>query len=197
MRAALETVRRLGGEDHPDTLSLIDALVGALRDQGKLAEAEPYCRQAIEKCRRLNGEDHANTLTAILRMASLRVAQGKYSEALSLLTPIEEQVRKVIAGSAGSLRNASLVGLRGQARAGLAKEPGGFATAEADLLEAQSVVAKLRGEKDKETREWTQGLVDLYAAWDRAEPGKGYDAKAEAWKTKLPTKATAPPREKK
>ena len=89
------------------------------------------------------------------------------------------------------------MGLRGRARAGLAKEPGGFATAEADLLEAQSVLAKLRGEKDKETREWTQGLVDLYAAWDRAEPGNGYDAKAAAWQTKLSKTANAPPLEKK
>jgi hypothetical protein len=101
----------------------------------------------------------------------------------------------MIAGSGGALRNASFVGLRGKACAGLAKEAGGFATAEADLLEAQSVVAKLRGEK--EAGEWTQGLVDLYAAWDSAEPGKVYDAKAEAWKTKLPTKATTRPREKK
>jgi serine/threonine protein kinase/tetratricopeptide (TPR) repeat protein len=195
LRAALETVQRQHGEDHPDTIRVIGSLVGALRDQGKLAEAEPYCRQAIEKCRRLYGENHADTLNAILRMASLRVAQGEYSEALSLLTAIDEQIRKMNAGPAGALRNASLVGLRGMARAGLAKAPGEFATAEADLLEAQSVVAKLRGEK--EAGEWTQGLVDLYAAWDRAEPGKGYDAKAEAWKTKLPAKTTAPPREKK
>jgi hypothetical protein len=28
-------------------------------------------------------------------------------------------------------------------------------------------------------------LPDLYAAWDKAEPGKGYDAKAGEWKAKL------------
>jgi hypothetical protein len=48
-----------------------------------------------------------------------------------------------------------LVGLRGKARARLAKEPAEFATAEADLLSAGSAVAKVRGEKDPETREWT------------------------------------------
>jgi tetratricopeptide (TPR) repeat protein len=196
LRAALETVQRLHGEDHADSLSLIGALVGALRDQGKLAEAESYCQTAIEMCRRLYGEDHANTLTAILRMASLRVAQGKYTEAMALLNPIEGKVREPIAGSADSLRNASLVGLRGKARAGLAKKPGEFATAEADLLEAQGILVKLRGEKGKETGEWTQGLVDLYVAWDRAEPGKGYDAKAGEWKTKLPKTAVAPSLEK-
>jgi hypothetical protein len=88
------------------------------------------------------------------------------------------------------------VGLRGKARAGLAKKPGEFATAEADLLEAQGILVKLRGEKGKETGEWTQGLVDLCVAWDRAEPGKGYDAKAGEWKTKLPKTAVAPSLEK-
>jgi hypothetical protein len=43
--------------------------------------------------------------------------------------------------------------------------------------------------KDEQTREWTKGLADLYAAWDRAEPGKGYAAKAAAWEKKLPREA--------
>ncbi len=28
-------------------------------------------------------------------------------------------------------------------------------------------------------------LVDLYDTWQEAEPGKGYDAKAAAWRAKL------------
>jgi hypothetical protein len=34
--------------------------------------------------------------------------------------------------------------------------------------------------------------VDLYTAWDKAEPGKGYAAKAANWKAKLDAAATAP-----
>ena len=37
-----------------------------------------------------------------------------------------------------------------------------------------------------------QGLIDLYTAWDKAQPGKGYDAKAAEWKAKLEA-ASAPP----
>ena len=29
-------------------------------------------------------------------------------------------------------------------------------------------------------------MVDLYAAWNAAEPGQGYDAKAEQWRARLP-----------
>jgi hypothetical protein len=43
------------------------------------------------------------------------------------------------------------------------------------LLEAHATFAKLRGAGDKETRDWVQGLVDLYTAWDAAESGKGHD----------------------
>ena len=31
-----------------------------------------------------------------------------------------------------------------------------------------------------------QRVVDLYEAWDTAEPGQGYDAKADEWRARLP-----------
>jgi tetratricopeptide (TPR) repeat protein len=196
IRPVLETVRRKEGEDHPETIAMLSYFGGVLRDEGKLDQAEICFQQALDANRRRFGDEHANTLTAILRMGSLRVAQGKYSEALAVLTPIEGKVLKIIPGNMGVLRNASLKGLLGKARMGLAKEAAEFELAEASLLEAQSVFAKIRGEKDIETREWTRGLADLYSAWDKAEPGKGYDAKAAAWKAKLPKEAAPPSQEK-
>src|SRR5262249_39668894 len=156
-----------------------------LHDQGKLAEAETYFQESLDKNRRLNGEEHPTTLTAILRMASLRVAQGKHDEAGALLTPIQDKVPQVVPGTTALLRQAAPRGLLGKARAGLASQPADYAAAEADLLEAHAVFAKRRGEEDKETRDWVQGLVDLYTAWDRADPGQGYAAKAEAWRVML------------
>jgi tetratricopeptide (TPR) repeat protein len=197
LRPALETIRRKEGADHPDTIAMLSYFGGILRDLGKLDEAEICFQQALDANRYRFGDDHANTLTAILRMGSLRVAQGKNYEALAVLTPVEGKFLKIIPGGVGVLRNASLQGLLGKARMGLTKEPTEFKRAEANLLEAQSVFAKLRGDKDMETGEWTRGLADLYSAWDKAEPGQGYDAKAAAWKAKLPNEATPPLREKK
>ena len=34
-------------------------------------------------------------------------------------------------------------------------------------------------------RDCIQAIVDLYTAWNTAEPGKGYEAKAAEWKRKL------------
>jgi tetratricopeptide (TPR) repeat protein len=197
MRPVLETVRRKKGGDHPETIALLSYFGGVLRDEGKLDEAEICFQQALDANRRHFGDEHANTLTAILRMGSLRVAQGKYSEALAVLTPMDGKVLKIIPGDVGALRNASLKGLLGKARTGLAKAPAEFALAEANLLEAQSVFAMTRGDKDIETGEWTRGLADLYFAWDKAEPGKGYDAKAAVWKAKLPKQGAPTLSEKK
>ena len=56
-----------------------------------------------------------------------------------------------------------------------------FTVAEANLLDAQ----RARGETHKDTVGCVQGLVDLYTAWDKAEPGKGYDAKAAQWRAQM------------
>ncbi|MBS0189097.1 MAG: hypothetical protein JSS51_13605, partial [Planctomycetes bacterium] len=53
--------------------------------------------------------------------------------------------------------------------------------------------AKDRGPTHKDTLACVQALVDLYTTWDAAEPGKGYDAKASEWKTKLPAAAPEAP----
>ena len=185
LRPLLEAVRLKEGDDHQETVGLFGILGAILRDQGKLDEAETYLQKCLHGNRKRYGDDHANTLTAVLRMGSLRIAQEKYSEALAVLTPAEGKVTRAIPGMTGMLRNASLIGMIGKCRAKMAKDPAEFAAIEARLLECQSTFAKLRGDNDIETRKATQDLIDFYTAWDKADPGKGYDAKAAEWKTKL------------
>jgi eukaryotic-like serine/threonine-protein kinase len=193
LRKSLEHIRREKGDEHLDTLSLIGFLGSTLRDQGKLDEAEPYFQKTMDATRRLRGEEHRDTLLAILRMANLRSVQSKHAEVIKLLTPIDGKVAKAFPGVIGVLRNASMIGLLGKARAGLAKQPAEFVTAENNLLEAQATFAKNLGDMDKETREWTQAVVDFYSLWDKAEPGKGHDAQASSWKAKMvPMKGTPP-----
>lgn len=185
LQSAVQEALRAVGEEHAETLSLTGLLASVYRDRGRLDDAEPLMQNLVEKNRRLQGDDHSNTVTAILRLGSLRVAQKKFAEALALLLPLEGKVQKAIPGNSGVLRNASWNGMVGQARAALAKSPDEFAVAESHALAAQSTFAKLRGDKDKETREWTKAVVDLYAAWDKLEPGKGYDAKSAHWQQQL------------
>ena len=52
-----------------------------LQDQGKLAEAEPLCREALATSRETLGKKHPSTVSFISNMAGLLESQGKLAEA--------------------------------------------------------------------------------------------------------------------
>ena len=180
LREALQMHRRLLGEEHPDTLQSIITLGGMLLDQDKLSEAEPYLHEAMEKSRRVLGSDNVNTLISIGLMGRLLLDQGHFVEAERLLAPSEAAARKTFVDAAPAQLSFFLVSL-GKARAG----SHGFAAAQDNLIEAQSIYFNVYGSNDKHTRTSTQAIIDLYTAWNTAEPGKGYDLKAAEWKRKL------------
>ena len=188
LRQALERRRRVLGEEHPDTLASVNFLGGLLLEQGNLNEAEPYLRAALEKSRRVNGEEHVTTLSSVTSLGALLTAKGKYAEARTLLAPFEAPARKTFS-SGKPKRLASFLMNLGKARAAL----GEFAAAETDLLEAQSSFIKSPVSRPADIRECTKAIVDLYTAWNTAEPGKGYAAKADDWKRKLDALATPVP----
>ncbi|MBX3378402.1 MAG: serine/threonine protein kinase [Phycisphaeraceae bacterium] len=194
-REALEKSRRVLGEEHPDTLRSIGNMGALLQAQGKLDQAEPYVREALEKSRRVLGEEHPDTLAITGGLGRLLQQLGQHRDAVELLAPIEPATRTAFTG-----RNVSglagFLSTLGRARVGLGHDAERFALAEANLLEAHSMYAAARdlGPTHKDTLACVQGLVDLYTAWDAAEPGKGYDAKAREWQSRLtPPSAPAPP----
>jgi eukaryotic-like serine/threonine-protein kinase len=52
------------GSNHPDNLLALANQGDVLRDQGKLAQAEPFYRHATAEARRILGPDHQSTLAA-------------------------------------------------------------------------------------------------------------------------------------
>lgn len=60
-----------------------------------------------------------------------------------------------------------------------------FVRAEANLTEAHRILVEAGSESHPETVECAQALVNLYTAWNDAEPGSGYDAKAEELKMRI------------
>jgi len=83
----------------------------------------------------------------------------------------------------------------------LLQAQGRLAEAEPYYRDALEKSRRTLGEEHSDTLECVQALVDLYAAWDKAEPGKGYGDKAAEWKAKLDAanaaSSTAPSTEKK
>jgi hypothetical protein len=110
--------------------------------------------------------------------------QGEHAEAIALLTPAESPMRETFTGG-NAYRTALLLTSLGRARAGLGYDADRFALAEANLLEAHAMYLDTRGAEHEDTEECVEALVDLYTAWNEAEPEGGYDAKAAEWRAKL------------
>ena len=94
--SALAKRRRVLGEEHPDTLISINNMGMLLQAQGKLAEAEPFCREALEISRRVLGEEHPDTLSTTNNMGFLLAAQGRIAEAEPYLREALEKIRRVL-----------------------------------------------------------------------------------------------------
>ena len=185
-RDALEKRRRVLGGEHPDTLIAISNMGFLLQAQGKLTAAEPFCLEALEKRRRVLGDEHPHTLFSINNTGRLFNAQGKHSEAIAMFAPLEPVARKVFTGG-NARRLADFLAVLGRGRMGVGFDAESFTLAESNLLEAHTIylVAKDRGPAHADTLACIQGLVDLYSAWDVANPGNGYDTKAAEWRANL------------
>jgi eukaryotic-like serine/threonine-protein kinase len=179
VRQALGVARRVLGEDHPDSFIYIHNMGMLLREQGKLADAEPYLREVVERGGRKLGPDHRTVLIATTNLAGVLIDEKRFQETVALLAPVEMSARQVFATDEAWV--AALLTNLGKARTGLNQ----FASAEAELTEAQSLYAKARGPAHKDTLDCMRAAADLYSAWDIAQPGKHYDQKAKELTAKL------------
>jgi non-specific serine/threonine protein kinase/serine/threonine-protein kinase len=187
VREALARRRRALGGEHLDTLVALSNLGVLLQRQGELAAAAAAFHQVLDRRRQALGEDHPDTLNAAISVGAVLTAQGRHADAERVLSGIEAAVRKAFHGRNAHRLGTLLVHL-GRARAGT----GEFANAERALLEAQSTFVAVRGEAHKETCDAMRALADMYAAWHAADPGKGRDGEAAAWRQKLDAPSSGP-----
>ncbi|MFZ4573578.1 MAG: tetratricopeptide repeat protein [Phycisphaerales bacterium] len=96
LRTALDTRKRVLGEDNPDTLASTNNMGLLFEYQGDLARAEPYLRDSLERFRRVLGNDHRDTLSAINNLGYLLEDLGKLAEAEPLYREALEGRRRVL-----------------------------------------------------------------------------------------------------
>ncbi len=189
LREAVEKMRRTLGDDHPNTLMAICNYGYVLEREGKLDQAEVYEREALTKSRRALGDDHPVTLVAVILTGMVLEKKGEHAEAGKLLAPMDATTRTVFTGSNLFLRATFLIQL-GLAHTGL----GDYAAAEAELLDAQAILQQTHNVTHADDiRDCTRAIVALYSAWNTAQHGNGYDAKAAEWKAKLDALGTSNP----
>ena len=75
---------RVLGEDHPDTLTILNNLAGAYESAGRLDEAITLYEQVLPDRTRILGEDHPNTLTSLNNLAGAYESAGRLDEAITL-----------------------------------------------------------------------------------------------------------------
>jgi len=179
LRRVYDARRKASGDDHPETLVAVSGLARLLQDEGKLDEAEPMLREVLARFRRVVGENHPDTISAITNHAGILALQKKPQEAEPLWRESVERALRVFG--------------KDHARTGANRMNFGrtltvqkqFTAAETELVDAERILSTAQGVSAGTKRRIVEALSDLYEAWAKAEPGKGHDAKAAEWKTKL------------
>ena len=93
---SLETRRRLLGDDHRDTIEIINSLGLLYQESGQLARAQPLAKEALERNSRLRGADHRDTLIAQNNLGLLWQAMGKSDAAEQLFRTGVDRARIVL-----------------------------------------------------------------------------------------------------
>jgi len=173
LREALEKSQLVLGANHPDTVQYVDNLALFYLTQGKRTEAEPYLVDALDKRRRLYGAESPEALRTAIQLGTLREAQQRHADAVDILAPIESVSRKTFNGG-NVFHLAKLLLALGRARAQL----GSLVLAQANLNDAVASFDLDPGANNGDRADCAAAFAILYAAWDKAEPGKGYAAKS-------------------
>ena len=84
-KECLEKLRLIKGENHPDTISMINNLAYIYEKQNKpLDQIEAIRKEFLVKSIVINGKHHPDTLTAMCNLATSYLNQGKLDEAAQL-----------------------------------------------------------------------------------------------------------------
>src|SRR5947209_4890304 len=87
---SLELRRRVLGPDHPDSVTSMNELANAYRDDGKLDRALPLFEEALKRRTALLGRDHPHTLIVMNNLGNAHWAAGRPDRAM----PLHEEALK-------------------------------------------------------------------------------------------------------
>lgn len=95
-REVLAVHRRIRGDEHPNTLTLMSNLATNFINQGKLADAESLEREILVVRRRVLGPEHPHTLSTAGNLSVSLAMQGKHVEAESIVRELLAVRRRVL-----------------------------------------------------------------------------------------------------
>jgi non-specific serine/threonine protein kinase/serine/threonine-protein kinase len=167
LEQALETRKRVLGDDHPDTLESMYGLADLYGNQGRYDEAEPLYLETLEIRMHVLGNDHPDTLDSIHNLGGLYLYQGRSDEAEPLFLESLETRKHVLGNDHPNTLN-SMGNL-----AVLYESQGRYDEAEPLYLETLETQKRVLGDDHPITLMCTRNLGRLYASqgrYDEAEP---------------------------
>ncbi|TAH38037.1 MAG: tetratricopeptide repeat protein [Planctomycetota bacterium] len=168
---------RVFGPRHPRTAQAKASAAFILRDAGRRDEAEELCRSSLEIRREVYGEQHVTVGLSLRLLGELRLDRGDVSGAHPLLSDALSILEATNEASA-------LAACRSQLGECLAKL-GRYGEAEPLLLEGQRGIEAARDATAAQKRRAIERLVELYSAWNAAEPGAERGQQLAAWQARL------------
>ncbi len=174
---------RILGDEHPETGNVRGNLATVYRELKMWDEADKLTLKDIEISTRTLGEHHPDTITALANMGNSYRSRKRFDEAVTYLDRALKGAR--ISHPKDFQGTAFILGWYGSSLRGLQR----YSEGEPMLLEARGIITRTLGENHDIAQRMALDLQRLYQDWDKAEPGKGYDAKAEEWKAKAPPQA--------
>lgn len=181
---ALELSIQVLGEEHPDTLRTMNNQATMFMEQGRFEDAESQFLKTIEIRQRVLGEKHPDTLLSQCGLAELYQVQKRDKRAVDLFELNLISARNVfgqehwITGTFLCGYSISLTSLKR------------FEDAKKCLQEAHDILMNSSEQNNELRNKIIESNIELYSSWHEAEPGKGYNAKAEEWRAKLPPDET-------
>jgi serine/threonine protein kinase/tetratricopeptide (TPR) repeat protein len=178
-RKALEIHRKALRADDPELAGALNNLGTILMHQGQYADAVPYLRESLDIIRQTPPPGFPFTANVLNNLAETLLGNGKPAES----EPLFREALVALEQTGTNERWKFGITRQGLGRSLAALER--RADAEAELLEAERILAAepvmARGYRQK----CIAALAALYTSWDEAAPGKGYDDKARQWKARL------------
>ena len=180
LRELIDLVERHHLEQLNFVPSAYNAMAKLMNHRGEFEDADALFEKALEMRRKRHGSMHQETVYTLSDWGEALLDRGDLARAEPLLVELVRVREKLEPREAWRIASAHL--LHGRLLAAL----GRFAEAEAELVSVGEAMAQLPDALPSAARLARQSLLDLYAAWDAAEPGRGIAARAERWQTTFP-----------
>jgi tetratricopeptide (TPR) repeat protein len=92
----LQTMKRVLGDEHPNTLTSMNHLALTYWNQGQWKEAEELSMQVMQTMKRVLGDEHPDTLTSMNHLALTYWNQGQWKEAEELEVEVMQARKRVL-----------------------------------------------------------------------------------------------------